>query len=477
MSPDPQGNGLSRDIGLFTATVLVIANMVGTGIFTTSGFIMAELKSPAALLICWAAGGLFALCGALSYGELGARFPKAGGEYVFLRECFGPPLGFLSGWISLIVGFSAPIAAAALAFATYGFQVLGIDGSHALVSVSGVALISPRTLSAVGVIVLMSLVHASGLKRGSRVQNALTVFKAALIVCFIAAGLIWGRGSFDQAFSAGFTVKGLSAESFAVSLIFVSFAYSGWNASAYMGSEIINPRRSIPLSLFWGTLIVAALYVLLNVVYLYALPPSAMMGVMEIGAVSAVALFGDGISRLFSAAVTLGLLSVISAMILTGPRIYYAMAEDGVFFSTFMRIDSKRKTPTRSIMLQAGIAIVLVMSASFEALLIYIGFTLSLFAMLTVAGLMRLRMRGEGKNHRGYTTFAYPLTPLLFIAGNLWIIVFSVKSRPMGALFGLATMGIGLLAYGLFTRKTRLRTIGPGYPAPALPQAGGDPRL
>jgi APA family basic amino acid/polyamine antiporter len=190
MNSERNGKGLSRDIGLFSATVLVIANMVGTGIFTTSGFIMAELKSPSALLVCWVAGGLFALCGALCYGELGARFPKAGGEYVFLRECFGPGLGFLSGWISLIVGFSAPIAAAALAFATYGFKVLGVDGSQPLVSVGGFTLISPLTLLAIGIIVLMSLIHCSGLKTGSRIQNTLTVFKTALIVVFIGAGLI-----------------------------------------------------------------------------------------------------------------------------------------------------------------------------------------------------------------------------------------------------------------------------------------------
>jgi APA family basic amino acid/polyamine antiporter len=268
--------------------------------------------------------------------------------------------------------------------------------------------------------------------------------------------------------------EGISAESFAVSLIFVSFAYSGWNAAAYMGSEIQNPGRTLPLSLFWGTCLVTLVYVLLNVVYLYALPPAAMHGVMEIGAASAVALFGDGVSRLFSAAVALGLLSVLSAMILTGPRVYYAMAEDGAFFRLFGKVDPQRRTPARSIMLQVGIAIVMVLSASFETLLIYIGFSLSLFAMLTVVGLMRMRIQGEGNDHRGYKTFAYPLTPLLFIAGNLWIIVFSLKSRPMGAVFGLATMGIGLLAYGLFTGKADLKSITLANPEPATQQPGSD---
>jgi APA family basic amino acid/polyamine antiporter len=452
------GEGLKREMGLFSATALVVANMVGTGIFTTSGFIAAELGDPRALLLCWLCGGLFALCGALCYGELGARFPRAGGEYVFLKESLGRPVGFLSGWISLIVGFSAPIAAASMAFASYFFQTCSIPtgGNGVVLSMGGLHLVtlSPLSLTAIGVIVIFSLIHYHSLRVGSRIQNGLTLFKFCLVVVFIGAGFLMGHGSTDH-FSAPAPLP-WSPEKFAVALIFVSFAYSGWNAAAYLGDEIIDPQRNIPLALFAGTVVVAILYVSLNLVYLYALPPEAMQGVLEIGAKAAASLFGFSKSRFFSGAVALGLLSVISAMILTGPRIYYAMSRDGLFFHVFGCLARDRQTPAASIVLQAAIAVAMVVSASFESLLLYIGFTLSLFAMLAVIGLMRMRWR-SAPAAGSYRTFGYPVTPLLYISGNLWIIFFSIKSRPITALFGLGTIGVGIAAYLYFDRLHRAK--------------------
>ncbi len=447
-------NHLRREIGLFSATILVIANMVGTGIFTTSGFIMAELGSPIAMLLCWLCGGVFALCGALCYGELGTRFPMAGGEYVFLRESFGKPMAFLCGWISLIVGFSAPIAAAAIAFAAYIFQAFAVPACNGWsFSPAGITLISitPSTFIAIGVIVLFSLVHYHSLLTGSRVQNGLTLFKLAFILVFIGAGLCFGEGSFGH-FHSKLPPGGFSAERFAIALIFVSFAYSGWNAAAYLGGEIKNPKKNIPFALIAGTAIVICLYLLLNIVYIYALAPEKMNGVMEIGATAAIALFGDHISRLFVGAVCLGLLSVLSAMIMTGPRVYYAMAADGIFFKPLGRVNAEHHTPGAAIFLQAAIAVVMVLTASFNALLIYIGFTLSLFAMLTVIGLMRVRAK-HPPDKTGYATPLYPALPLLFVLGNAWIIFFSVKSRPAATLFGLATIGAGLLVYLYFSKK------------------------
>ncbi len=450
------GDGLKREIGLFTATVLVIANMVGTGIFATSGYIMTELGHPLTLLLCWLFGGLFALCGALCYGELGARFPRAGGEYVFLRESFGKPMGFLSGWISLIVGFSAPIAAAAIAFATYVFHACGLaPGTGVEISIAGIRLaaFSWLNLTAVAVIVLFSLIHYHSLTTGSRVQNGLTVFKIGLLLVFVAAGFWFGSGStahFEMARPQG----GFSAEGFAVSLIFVAFAYSGWNAAAYIGGEIKNPQKNIPVSLAVGTLAVMGLYLLINAVYIYAMPAAEMRDVLDVGAKAAVNLFGDQISRYFSAAVSLGILSVLSAMIMTGPRVYYAMARDGVFFTPFARVNKKRHTPAASICLQAAIAIFLVLTSVFNALLIYIGFTLSIFAVLTVIGMIWLRYRRPDQSP-AYKTFGYPITPLLFIFGNLWIIIYSVKSRPLSTLFGLATIAAGILLY-LYLNKRKI---------------------
>jgi APA family basic amino acid/polyamine antiporter len=453
------GNGLRREIGLFSATVLVIANMMGTGIFTTSGFILAEVKDPRALLFCWVCGGVFALCGALCYGELGARFPKAGGEYVFLKESFGKPVGFLSGWISLIVGFSAPIAAASIAFATYAFKALQIPAGDATVmSLMGtpVVTLSPLNLAAIGAIGVFTAIHYHSLRMGSRVQNLLTLFKVALVVGFICAGFYFGHGTFHHLQTPAMPPSTIGAEKIAVSLIFVSFAYSGWNAAAYLGSEITNPKRNIPYALFIGTAVVAVLYILLNLVYLYALAPQQMFGVLEVGAKAAASLFGEHFSRFFSGAVALGILSVLSAMIMTGPRIYYAMSKDGIFFSAFGRLNPDRKTPASSIFLQAFIASAMVLSASFDTLLIYIGFTLSFFALLTVMGLMRIR-RADRTNREGYTTWGYPVTPLLFIVGNLWIIIYSIRSRPAAALIGLATIGLGILAYFFFERRCHPR--------------------
>ena len=447
---------LKREIGFFSATILVIANMVGTGIFTTSGFIIEELGDPQAMLLCWFVGGVFALCGALCYGELGAMFPRAGGEYVFLRESFGKGMGFLSGWVSLIVGFSAPIAAASIAFATYLFRSfslpLGPEMTLPFLGVNIVA-ISPQSVVAVGVIIIFSLVHYHSLLMGSRVQNALTAFKVGIVVVFVVAGLFLGHGSTGN-FSGGLDMGSAFQDKFAISLIFVSFAYSGWNAAAYIGGEIRKPGRNIPLALFAGTFIVMCLYLLLNVVYIYALPAGEMSGVLEVGAESAASLFGGHISKYFAGAIAIGLLSVLSAMIMTGPRVYYAMSKDGVFFGLFGKVNGLRRTPTYAILLQAGIAIVMVITASFDKLLIYIGFTLSLCTMLTVVGMILLRIRQPGLT-RNYKTVGYPVTPFLFVIGNLWIIYFCIKSRPVTSMFGLATIGLGLLAYLYFSKRKK----------------------
>ena len=456
MKDTPNNHHLKREIGLFSATILVIANMVGTGIFTTSGFIMEELGNPQAMLLCWLVGGIFALCGALCYGELGAMFPRAGGEYVFLRESFGKGMGFLSGWISLIVGFSAPIAAAAIAFATYFFRILPASFSAKLTAPFleiGILAISPITMLAITVIIIFSLIHYHSVFLGARVQNSLTVFKIGLIIVFVTAGFCMGNGSTEN-FSQGLEISLIFQDKFAISLIFITFAYSGWNAAAYLGGEIKNPVRNIPLALFTGTALVVCLYLLLNIIYIYALSPGEMSGVLEIGTKSAVSLFGDNISRYFSGAIAIGILSVLSAMIMAGPRVYYAMARDGVFFKLFGKVNALRQTPVFAILLQAVIAIIMVITASFDKLLLYIGFTLSLCAMLTVVGMMLLRIKKPDLK-RSYKTFGYPVTPLLFISGNLWIIYFCIKSRPITSLFGLGTIGLGILVYSYFRRKNR----------------------
>ncbi|SNR90982.1 amino acid/polyamine/organocation transporter, APC superfamily [Humidesulfovibrio mexicanus] len=441
--------GLKRELGLCSATVLVVANMVGTGVFTTSGFIMAELGDARSMLACWIVGGLFALTGALCYGELGAMLPRAGGEYAYLRRSFGPLPAFLSGWISLIVGFSAPIAAAAIAFATY---FLGGESRPWFVLEFGGrqwATVSLSTVLAIGVVVALSLVHYHSLRLGQRVQNLLTAFKVVFILGLGVGGLCFGAGDATR-LSSLFQGGSLSLNGgFAVALIFVSFAFSGWNAAAYLGGEIRNPERNLPRALVLGTVFVTGLYLLLNLVYVYALPVERMRGTIELGTSAAVALFGPVAGAFVGVAIALGLLSVVSAMIMAGPRVYYAMASDGLFFRCFGCVNERRSTPAQAIMFQAGIAIVMILSASFDGLLVYIGFTLSLSSMLTVAGLLRLRFTEPGLP-RPYRTLGYPITPLVFICGNLWIVAHSLFSRPVIALYGVGTILVGVGLYRVF---------------------------
>jgi basic amino acid/polyamine antiporter, APA family len=453
MENQTPGNGLRREIGFFSATILVVANMIGTGIFTTSGFIIQELGDPGAMLLCWVTGGIFALSGALCYGELGAIFPLAGGEYVYLREAFGRPMAFLSGWVSLIVGFSAPIAAASIAFATYFFRafpgLMPVNVSLPFLDDMGIV-VSPVSVVASVVIIVFSLVHSYSLWFGSRVQNVLTIFKLTVITGFVVAGFLLGKGTMPPLFN-GAPLSSVFSGPFAVSLIFVSFAYSGWNAAGYLGSEIKNPGRNIPFALLTGSIVVMMLYLLLNLTYIYALPLKEMSGVMEVGAMAAVTLFGENVSHWVSGAIAVGLLSVISAMVLAGPRVYYAMARDGAFVNCLARLKGKHQTPAYSIILQGLIAIAMVMTASFDKLLIYIGFTVSLFAMLTVCGLILIRKRNHVPSS-AYRTWGYPLTPIVFIAGNLWVIYHSIRSKPLISVFGLITIGVGVLIYLIINR-------------------------
>ncbi len=452
--PGPAGRSappeLARRMGLFSACCLIVANMVGTGIFTTSGFLMQLLGNAWLLMACWLLGGLIALAGALCYGELGARLPRAGGEYVFLRESFGPATAFLSGWVSLVVGFSAPIAASAVAAAGYLLQAWGAS-QEPLLRAGGVTL-SADTLLALGFVVLLTLVHTRRLGVGLGVQNLLTLFKLLVLALLIAAGLwLWpASGSWGGLpFTAG--GEGAGAGAVAVALVLVSFAYSGFNAAAYLGGEVRRPGRNLPRALFLGTGLVTLLYLLLNLAYLAALGPGGMPGVKEIGALAAKALWGPGAGRIFSLAVGLCLLSGLGAMVLAGPRVYFAMACDGLLLGPLARIDQRSGVPVNAVWLQAVIAAVMVVTASFEALLFYIGFTLSLFSALAVAGLFVLRRKNSARPP--FRVPGYPFTPLVFIAANLAMVVFALADNPWRGLPSGLTLAVGL--YWLFRRQDK----------------------
>lgn len=372
----------------------------------------------------------------------------AGGEYIYLLHTLGKLPAFLSGWISLIVGFSAPVAATAIALAIYLPGLKRIDSW----SLFG---LSPISLVAIGIVLLLSLLHALSVRHGMRVQGILTAFKIAFILVLISAGFMSDMGSSERLTQAlNFTTMEVSWGAFAVSLIFVSFAYSGWNAASYMGSEICQPERNLPLALILGTLLVSILYLLLNMVFIYALPTEQMAGALDIASLSGTVLFGQEAGHLIGIAVSIGLLSVISAMTIAGPRVYYAMSSSGLFFKLFSQVHPKSATPVAAIWLQATLAVVMIITSTFETLLIYIGFTLSFSSVLTVIGLMVMRQTKQlsAAKQQGYKTFGYPFTPLFFILGNMWIIAYTLYEKPIVALYGLMTILVGLGFYAMFRR-------------------------
>jgi basic amino acid/polyamine antiporter, APA family len=428
VTPQPQ-----RTIPLLHATALVVANMIGTGIFTMTGLLSGQLGDPYWILGVWLVGGLLAMCGADVYGELGAMMPRAGGEYIYLSRAFHPAAGFLSGWVSLIVGFSAPVAASAIAFGSY---------VHAAIPAV------PRTLAAVVLITLITVLHMASVRWGSRIQTAFTVMKVGLLLTLVVGGLAFGRGSFEHlAAGTGSQQPG----QLAVALVFVSFAYSGWNGAAYIAGELKDPGKNLPRALLGGTSIVVFLYLALNLVFFYAAPPKALSAGVEVGDIAARALFGPTVGSIVSLLIALALVSSVSAMIMAGPRVYMAMAEDGLFFRAFARRGAGG-APWASVVLQGAIALVLALTATFEQLLVYIGFTLSLFAALTVLAAFVLRRR-EPDAERPYRARGWPVTPILFLGLSLWMAVFSIKSRPVESLAGLATLAIGL---GLYVARKRV---------------------
>ncbi len=299
--------GLKRKLGLFPVTNIVVANMIGTGIFVTSGLLLADLVSPVLLIFLWLAAGIMAFFGAMCYGELGAAFHQAGGEYIFLSKLFHPMAGFLSGWVSFIVGFSAPIAAASIGFSEYIFRAL--PGIYILGDAIGIS--DPQNVKrivSVSIILIFTLVHIRGIEFGSRVQNGLTLYKIILIVGLLLLGFIFGKGDmshFYQAPDFDFSFSGW--KTIGLSFLWISFAYSGWNASTYIGSEIKNPTRNLPLSLLIGTGLVILFYVLLNILFVYAIPNDEMQGVIPVGGLAMGKLFGAGWENLFSLLVSFAL--------------------------------------------------------------------------------------------------------------------------------------------------------------------------
>ena len=437
---------LHRHLGGWGAAAFVVTNMIGTGIFTVPAFVRASTGSGWAALGIWALGGGLALCGALCYAELSTRMPEAGGEYQYLTRIFGPVWGFVSGWISFFVGFSAAIAASSLAATAYAASLFGWEGSRPLVE--GLGISQSAGLAALLILTLAAF-HSFGVRPSGRLQTVLAGTVVGSIVLLLAVGFLTGKGSWEGAM-AGATPTGV----WWVALIQVSFAYSGWNAAAYLAGEVRDPGRTLPRALVGGTVAVCLLYLGLNLLFLYAVPAGEWTPTIAIGRVAAERLFGPAGGTAISLLVTITILGSISAMTAAGPRVYYAMARDGVAPTVFGRIGPRRGVPSVSIVAQAGIAIVLVLTGEFETLLIYIGASLSLIAALTVSGVWVISRRNSRTKREGiFLTPGYPLTPAIFLGLEVVALTLALWERPRPTIAALATVLAGILFY-LLARRT-----------------------
>ncbi len=439
---------LKRKLGLFPATNIVVANMIGAGIFTTSGLLMSGLNNPLLMLGLWVVGGIIALCGALSYGELGAAMPGSGGEYYFLSRLYHPLFGFLSGWVSFVVGFSAPIAASALGFSEYFCRALpAIPAWFESAGIMDQA--ATRTFLSVSVILIFTIIHYRGIKTGALIQNILTLLKVALIVFLLMAGFLSGKGDFGNFSTSGGVSTGFAGwKTIGLSLMWIMFAYSGWNASTYLGAEIKNPSKILPRSLIFGTGIVMLIYLGLNVLYIYGIHPEEMKGVISVGGLVMGNLFGKSADTLFSLLIAFALFSSLSAFIIIGPRVYYSMAKDGLFFKSVAQIHPKFQVPSNSIVLQGMIAVVLTLSGTFEQVLTYMGFALGIFPILTVIGVFKLRK----DNPNALRISGFPFAQIIYITTGILILFLAFIERPAESSIAALTVIIGIPAYYIFKR-------------------------
>ncbi len=419
-----------------TATSVVVANMIGTGVFTSLGYQLLDIQSGFVLLMLWVVGGITACCGALSYAELGAAMPRSGGEYNFLGKIYHPAAGFISGWVSSTIGFSAPVALAAITFGTYLASVFPA--------------LSPMWL-AIALIVVLTFIHASSRRNSGGFQRVFTVIKLLLIILFCCLALMLVKEPSSMSFlpKSG-DGKLLTSGAFAIALIYVNYAYTGWNAATYLSSELEHPQQSLPKILGYGTLVVMFLYVALNFTFLRVAPVDALSGQLEIGYIAAQHVLGDLGAAIMGIVLALLLVSTVSAMILSGPRVLHVIGEDYPLFKLLGKTN-KNDIPAMAICCQSLLALIFVINASFQQIMIFASFTLGLNTLLAVLGLFILRWQSPDID-RPYKTFGYPLTPLIYISLMGWTLIYTAIHKPIEALFAVAIIVSGLLLYFISSR-------------------------
>lgn len=431
------GDGATPEpsVSVPVATAIVVADMIGVGVFTSLGFQVKDMPSGFAILLLWAIGGVIALCGALCYAELGTMFPRSSGEYNFLSRAFHPAIGFMAGWVSAMVGFAAPVALAAMAFGDYGQAV--VPGA-------------PTMALAVGVVWLVTLVQLGGIRQSSRFQLMSTLLKVALIVAFLIAGLSLRAPQPVSFAPAAADLGHIVSAPFAIGLVFVMYAFSGWNAASYIAGELHAPERTLPRALLAGTLIVLTLYMALNAVFLLAAPIDRMSGQLQVASIAGSYIFGATGGRIVAAMICIGLVPSIAAMMWIGPRVLMTMGEDIPGLALFAR-KSKSGAPVYAILFQLAVTNLLLFSDSFEAVLDFIQFSLLACSFLAVLGLMKLRLTDPGLP-RPYQAWGYPVTPLLFLLVTGFMMIELFAERPLQAGLGTAAMLSGVLIH-LFAHK------------------------
>ena len=426
-----------------TVVAVIVANMVGTGVFTSLGFQLVEIQSGFALLLLWAVGGLIALCGAMTYAELGAALPRSGGEYNFLSRIYHPAAGFVSAWVSSTIGFSAPSALAAMTFAAYATSIFPAIGGAWV----------EKTL-AVLLVLSLALVHSRSRRQSGGLQGVFTLLKIAVIVGFCVAAIASVQFLQPIQFAPHATdIDVIGSGAFAISLIYVSYAYTGWNAATYLSGEMHQPQRNLPVVLFLGTAVVTVLYLALNAVFLSVAPISAMTGELEIGFIAAQFAFGDSVAQFAGLVLALLLISTVSAMTLAGPRVLQVVGQDFSMLKV-LATENADGLPYIAIIAQTVLTIVFIITGSFESILVFAGFTLALNSLVTVVGVFVLRAR-QPDLPRPYRTFAYPLTPLVYIALTVWTLGYVVFTRPQETLVAAGLIVTGLVVYGVSASKER----------------------
>ncbi len=453
------GEGLVRGLGSFDATMLVIGIVIGSGIFLTTGLIARDLPSPALILTVWLLGGLLSLAGCLTFAELGAAWPRSGGLYVYLREAYGPLSGFLFGWLTFLVYQTGAIAAVAVGFAeylSYFVPALGTQRIVTSIEVGGFVLsVSAGQLAACVAILVLTAVNVQGLRSGTVVQNGLTILKLLILGAFAILGL-WVALPAEASMAAAPAPLPAPPDAWipaiGVGLVAVLWTFDGWHNLTFAAGEVRNPAKSLPIAMIGGILVVTVIYLLVNAAYLRALPIDQMSGELRVAGKAAEVLFGPSATAFISVAVIVSTLGAANGAVLTGARVYFAMARDGLFFRAAARVHDRHRTPHVALWAQGIWACVLALSGRYDQLFTYATFAGLLIYLAAGASVFTLRAKRPDVP-RPYRVPGYPIVPGLFLLAVAFLLVNTVLERPVEAFAGLGMLVLGLPVYAYWRRR------------------------